>query len=83
MQTLSGKTPMVAAQFARRAGVPATLLSGAVDRAALESLNGVFAGCFSLTFGPTTLDEAIANAAGLLADSAEQLTRLHSLPALG
>ncbi|TAL56370.1 glycerate kinase [Pandoraea sp.] len=83
VQTLSGKTPMVAAQFARRAGVPATLLSGAVDRAALESLNGVFAGCFSLTFGPTTLDEAIANAAGLLADSAEQLTRLHSLPALG
>ncbi|AKJ67223.1 glycerate kinase [Pandoraea thiooxydans] len=83
VQTLSGKTPMVAAQFAQRAGVPATLLSGAVDRSALASLNGVFTGCFSLTFGPTTLDEAIANAAGLLADSAEQLTRLHSLPSLG
>ncbi|MBU6493695.1 MAG: glycerate kinase [Burkholderiales bacterium] len=83
VQTLSGKTPMVAAQFAQRAGVPATLLSGAVDRNALASLNDVFSGCFSLTFGPTTLDEAIANAAGLLADSAEQLTRLHSLPTLG
>lgn len=75
-QTLSGKTPMVAAQFARRAGVPASLLSGAIDRAALPKLGTVFSGCFSLTFGPTTLEQAIADAAGLLADSAEQLARL-------
>lgn len=75
-QTLSGKTPMVAAQFAQRAGASATLLSGAIDRSALPSLNTVFNGCFSLTFGPTTLEKAIADAAGLLTDSAEQLARL-------
>ena len=75
-QTLSGKTPMIAAQVAIKAGATASLLSGAIDRSALDSLSRVFSGCFSLTFGPTTLEKAIADAAGLLADSAEQMARL-------
>jgi glycerate kinase len=75
-QTLLGKTPSVVAERARGAGVPDTLLSGAIARAALPALGSIYAGCFSLVFGPTTLERAIADAAGLLADSAEQLARL-------
>jgi glycerate kinase len=75
-QTLHGKAPFIAAQRARQAGVQTSLLSGGVDRSALEELQTSFSGCFSITFGPTTLDKAIADAAGLLKDSAEQMTRL-------
>lgn len=75
-QTLHGKAPFIAAQRARQAGVQTSLLSGGIDRAALAPLQSSFSGCFSITFGPTTLDNAIANAAGLLKDSAEQMTRL-------
>jgi glycerate kinase len=77
-QTLLGKTPYVVAERARRAGVPISLLSGAIDRAALPALGAIYAGCFSLVFGPTTLERAIADAKGLLVDSAEQLARLRA-----
>ena len=76
VQTLLGKTPHVVAQRAQKQGVPATLLSGGIDRAALPELSKTFAGCFSLVFGPMTLDEAITESSGLLADSAEQLGHL-------
>ena len=76
VQTLLGKTPYVVARRARNRNVPATLLSGGIDRAALAELGKTFAGCFSLVFGPTTLEKAIAETAGLLADSAEQMARL-------
>lgn len=75
-QTLHGKAPFVACQHARRAGVPATLLSGAIDPAALPALGEHFSGCFSPAPGPITLETAIGNAAVLLADAAEQLARL-------
>jgi glycerate kinase len=75
-QTLLGKTPFVAAARARARGVPATLLAGAIDRAALPELGKHFAGCFSLTFGPITLDAAVRDAGDLLADRAEQMGRL-------
>ena len=75
-QTLLGKTPHVVARRAALRGVPATLLSGGIERAALPALGSTFAGCFSLVFGPMTLAEAIADSPGLLADSAEQLGRL-------
>ncbi len=78
IQTLLGKTPFVAAQRARRRGTPAILVSGAIDRRALPDLASTFAGCFSLTFGPTTLGECMTDAARLLADSAEQIARLAS-----
>ena len=76
LQTLLGKTPQVVARRAAKQGVPAALLSGGSDRAALPALGETFAGCFSLVFGPMTLADAIADSAGLLADSAEQMARL-------
>jgi glycerate kinase len=72
-QTLSGKAPFVAATRAAARRVPATLVSGAIDRAALPELSRVFAGCHSLTFGPATLEDCLSGAASLLADRAEQL----------
>ncbi|MDQ2963847.1 MAG: glycerate kinase [Pseudomonadota bacterium] len=72
-QTLLGKAPFVAAKRAAAKGVPATLISGAVDRDALPELDRVFSGCHSLAFGPATLEDCLANAAQLLADRAQQL----------
>jgi glycerate 2-kinase len=76
MQTLHGKAPFIACQHARAAGVSATLLSGAIDPAALERLSDHFRGCFSPAPGPISLDAAIRDAARLLANEAEQLARL-------
>ncbi len=76
VQTLHGKAPFIACRHAQAAGVPATLLSGAVDSAALPRLAEHFSGCFSPAPGPITLEVAIRDAARLLADEAEQLTRL-------
>ena len=76
VQTLHGKAPFVACQRAARAGVPATLLSGALDPAALPRLSEHFSGCFSPAPGPISLDAAIRNAGTLLTDAAEQLARL-------
>ncbi len=75
-QTLLGKTPWVVAQRAAAQGVPATLLSGGIDRAALPEFARHFAGCFALPSGPATLAECVADAARLLADRAEQIARL-------
>ena len=75
-QTLLRKAPFVVAERARSAGVPITLLSGAVDAAALPELARVFAGCFALPSGPMTLAECIAGADTLLADRAEQIGRV-------
>jgi glycerate kinase len=75
-QTLLGKAPLVVARRAARAGVPVTLLSGAVDAAALPALAPTFAGCFALPGGPATLEACVGGAAALLADRAEALARL-------
>jgi glycerate kinase len=75
-QTLHGKAPFVACKHARAAGVPATLISGAVDPGALPALAAYFAGCFSPAPGPIALDAAIRDAARLIEHEAEQLTRL-------
>ncbi|WP_144107790.1 glycerate kinase [Paraburkholderia sp. BCC1886] len=76
VQTLHGKAPFIACRHAQAASVPATLLSGAVDSAALPRLAEHFSGCFSPAPGPITLEVAIRDAGRLLADTAEQLTRL-------
>jgi len=75
-QTLLRKAPYVVAERARAAHVPITLLSGAVDAAALAELGHVFDGCFALPSGPMTLADCIANADLLLADRAEQIARI-------
>ncbi|HTR09124.1 MAG TPA: glycerate kinase [Paraburkholderia sp.] len=76
VQTLHGKAPFIACRHAASAGVAATLLSGAVDPAALPRLAQHFSGCFSPAPGPITLETAIRDAARLLANEAEQLARL-------
>ncbi|QGZ54732.1 glycerate kinase [Paraburkholderia acidiphila] len=76
VQTLHGKAPFIACRHAVAVGVPATLLSGAVDAAALPRLAEHFSGCFSPAPGPITLETAIRDAARLLANEAEQLARL-------
>ncbi|MEA3088957.1 MAG: glycerate 2-kinase [Caballeronia sp.] len=76
VQTLHGKAPFIACQHARAHGVEASLLSGAIDPAALPRLSEHFSGCFSPAPGPITLEVAIRDAATLLANEAEQLTRL-------
>jgi len=75
-QTLLGKAPLVVARRAAKAGVPVTLISGAVASDALPALRGTFAGAFSVAPGPATLDECVANAAAWLADRAEQVALL-------
>jgi glycerate kinase len=72
-QTLLSKAPFVVARHARALDVPVTLLSGAVDPAALADLDRHFAGCFALPHGPMPLDECIRDAAALLASRAEAL----------
>jgi len=78
-QTLQGKAPSVVALRARQKRVPITLLSGAIDGDALVSANEYFSGCFSLVPGPMPLERAIKEAEILLANEAEQLTRLWAL----
>ena len=75
-QTLLGKAPLVVARRAARAGVPVTLLSGAIEPSAIPAIAPTFAGCFALPGGPSTLEACIAGAAVLLADRAEALARL-------
>ncbi len=75
-QTALGKTPLIVARRAAARRIAATLISGSVDRAALPELGRHFAGCFSLPFGPASLGQCLAGAAGLLADRAEQTARL-------
>ncbi|MEP7207806.1 MAG: glycerate kinase [Casimicrobiaceae bacterium] len=82
-QTLAGKAPWTAARRARAAGVPATLLAGAVDAAALPALAKHFDGCFALADGPLTLDDSLERAEPLLADRAEQLARLWAVARRG
>jgi glycerate kinase len=75
-QTLLAKAPFVVAEHAAARGVPVTLVSGAIDPAALPALGAHFAGCFGLPHGPATLRDCIANAAQLLEERAEQVGRL-------
>jgi glycerate kinase len=75
-QTLLAKAPFVVARRAARQRVPVTLVSGAVDSAALAELGHHFAGCFGLPNAPMTLQDCVINAAALLADRAEQVARV-------
>lgn len=75
-QTLLAKAPFVVAQRGAALGVPVTLLSGAVDGAALPALDAHFAGCFGLPAGPMDLAACIGDAAALLEARAGELARL-------
>jgi len=73
LQSLRGKAPMITCRYAHEASVPVSLLSGAIGPEALPALSLYFAGCFSLTSGPMTLGDAVANAHALLANAAQQI----------
>lgn len=73
-QTLSGKAPLAVARRAKAAGVPVTLLSGDIAPAAREALDAWFDDCRSLVPGVAAA-EAMARAAELLADAAEEAAR--------
>jgi len=75
-QTLLGKAPLVVARRGARAGVPVTLLSGAIEPSAIPAIAPTFAGCFALPGGPSTLEACLAGTSVLLADRAEALARL-------
>jgi glycerate kinase len=75
-QTALGKTPLIVARRAAARLIPATLISGSIDRSALPELGRHFAGCFSLPSGPASLEQCLEDAAALLADRAEQLSLL-------
>ncbi|MEP6997174.1 MAG: glycerate kinase [Betaproteobacteria bacterium] len=75
-QTALGKTPLIVARRAAAQSVPATLISGSIDRTALPELGHHFDGCFSLPSGPASLEQCLGDASGLLADRAEQVARL-------
>ena len=70
------KTALAVANRAAKMKVSTTLISGAIDRDALPLLTHRFAGCFSITDGPMSLQDCIANAGRLLADRSEQIARL-------
>ena len=75
-QTALGKTPLIVARRAAARLIPATLISGSIDRSALPELGRHFAGCFSLPSGQASLEQCLEDAAALLADRAEQLALL-------
>lgn len=74
-QTLAGKAPACVAALARAAGVPVSLLSGAVIADEEGALAASFDGCFSLCNRPMSLDSAMQEAPERLAQLAEQLAR--------
>jgi glycerate 2-kinase len=76
-QTLFGKAPTGVAEVARRHGVPIVCISGSLALGAEELYNLGFAGLFSITEGPISLDEAMNEAPQLLERAAERVIRLY------
>lgn len=74
-QTADGKLPWIVAEYAARAGVPAVLLSGALG-GDCDVLQDRFAALCSLSSGPGTLEEALAQAPDQLYRQGRNLARL-------
>jgi glycerate kinase len=75
-QTDNGKLCAVVAAHAKRAGVPAVLLSGAVT-GNIDKLRKSFAAVFSIANGPCTLQQAIAATADNLTAAAAGIAGLY------
>lgn len=74
-QTAFDKAPAGVARAAKAAGVPCIAICGSIGER-IEELYGLgISAVFSLCRGPQSLSEAMANAAGQLAQAAEQATR--------
>jgi glycerate 2-kinase len=75
-QTAQGKTPCGVAKLAQQRGIPVIVLAGSIGTG-IEALykHGVTA-VASIINKPMTLEQAMAQTAGLLEQAAEQLTRI-------
>lgn len=75
-QTLHGKTPMGVAKIAQAAGVPVIAIAGSLGTGYQALYASGIIAAFSLVSGPTTLEQACANAQALLQDRAQDILRL-------
>jgi glycerate 2-kinase len=73
-QTESGKAPCGVAAMGRRLGVPVVILAGRVNETGVEASRGRAAFC--ILPGPTAPEEAMAEAADLVASGTARLMRL-------
>ncbi|HEX3771166.1 MAG TPA: glycerate kinase [Polyangiaceae bacterium] len=75
-QTLRGKGPLRVAAAAARHGKPVIVLVGTVDPAVPRDALAAFDAIFSLCRGPMTAEQAMTDAAPLLAATAAEIGRL-------
>lgn len=75
-QTLHGKLPWVVAQHARRAQVPAVLLSGMIAASSRAALEQVFAACYSLVGDGVTQAQAMQETERCLTERARQIAQV-------
>jgi glycerate kinase len=75
-QSLRDKAPWGVARRARACGAAVTLLCGAIEHELWGSDFPLFDGMFSICARPMLLQQAMAGAAPLLSDAAEQVVRL-------
>ncbi|MGM8216080.1 glycerate kinase family protein [Bacillaceae bacterium W0354] len=73
-QTLYGKAPGYVAKLAKKHGVPAILISGAVERN--KDLQELFLATFSIINRPLTLQDAIKNSDQLLYEQTKNVIKL-------
>jgi len=74
-QTLHGKLPWVVAQHARRAQVPAVLLSGMIEASSCGALEQAFAACYSLVGDGVTQAQAMQETERCLTERARQIAQ--------
>lgn len=75
-QTLRGKTPAGVLRLARRHGVPVVAVAGSLGEGYDALYEQGLAAAFSLVPGPLSLEEALAQAEGLLERTARDIGRL-------
>lgn len=75
-QTKQGKTPWGVAQLARKHNKPCIGIAGLLGDRFQELYHEGFSSLFTLQNGPLSLEESLAQAPGLIADTAEQVFRL-------
>ncbi len=76
-QTLSGKAPAGVLERARARGVPVLAVGGGLDPAAIDALHAAgFAALIPAVDGPSTVEQAMAQAAALLRRAGERVGRL-------
>jgi glycerate kinase len=78
-QTAFGKTALGVARRAAAAGVPCLAIGGGVTPEGSAALAGARAVAVPVLDGPTTLEEAMSNAASIVATAGERLARLVEL----